>query len=149
MLSPAWNTFQSWSASLLGGSDFYLPVHRNQHTVLLPMSFTSPNTTTIAQLVSLLKTSSKEWQHLQAVPAFCCRVTADLAQGGCHKWGNCPLEPFPGGTQYSFTDLEHQLVAAVWPSWLTVIKNILQYLSMVSVALFFFLSVVPEVCTPE
>ena len=32
----------------------------------------------------------QEWQHLQSVPAYRHTMTADLAQGGCHEWGNCP-----------------------------------------------------------
>ena len=78
----------------------------------------------------------QEWQHLQSVPAFRRTVTADLAQGGCHEWGNCPLTQIPGGTQYSFSGMEQKLLQAVWPTWLTVIGQIMQYFAMVSGALF-------------
>ena len=59
----------------------------------------------------------QEWQHLQAEPALHPIVTTDLAQGGCHEWGSCPLASIPGGPQYSITGLEHQLIAAVNSNW--------------------------------
>ena len=60
----------------------------------------------------------QEWQHFQSVPAFRCTMTADLAQGGCHEGGICPLAQIPGGTQYSFSGIEHKLIQVVWPAWL-------------------------------
>ena len=76
----------------------------------------------------------QEWQHLQSVPAFRRIATADLAQGRCHEWGNCPLTQIPGGDHYSFSGLEQKLVQPVWPSWLTVIGQVLQDLTHVAPA---------------
>ena len=39
-------------------------------------------------------------------------------QGGCHEGGICPLAQIPGGTQYSFSGIEHKLIQVVWPAWL-------------------------------
>ena len=78
----------------------------------------------------------QEWQHLQSVTAYRHTVTADLAQGGCHEWGNCPLTQIPDGTQYSFSGMKQELLQAVWPTWLTVIGQVLQYFELVSGTLF-------------